>query len=128
MAKSHKYLTNPSVADFGKRLAKLGFSKDTVASYTFAVGQMFSVCGVQASQKTLVEYKEWLLSQGLKPSAVNSRISGVNKYVEMLGKPGWKVKQVKLQQRTFVDNIISQADYEALKKCLNETAMSAATS
>ena len=118
MAKVHKYLTNPTVADFGKRLAKLGFSKETVASYTYAVGQMFSICGVSASQDALVKYKEWLLSHGLKASAVNSRISGVNKFVDLIGKPGWKVKQVKLQQRTFIDNIISQADYEALKKCL----------
>lgn len=109
---------HPNVVDFGKRLAKLGFSKETIDGYTYAVGLMFSVVGVDVSQSKIVKYKEWLVSQGLKPAAVNSRLSGVNKYCEFIGKPGWKVKQVKLQQKSFVDNVISETDYESLKACL----------
>lgn len=109
---------NPAVADFGKRLAKLGYSKDTVDGYTYSVGLLFSVVGVDLSQAKIVEFKEWLVAQSLKPAAVNSRLSGVNKYLEFIGKPGWKVKQVKLQQKSFVENVISETDYESLKRCL----------
>lgn len=114
----NKHKEHPNVVDFGKRLAKLGFSKETIDGYTYAVGLMFSVVGVDVSQSKIVKYKEWLVSQGLKPAAVNSRLSGVNKYCEFIGKPGWKVKQVKLQQKSFVDNVISETDYESLKACL----------
>ena len=114
----NKHKEHPTVVDFGKRLAKLGFSKQTIDGYTYAVGLMFSVVGVEVSQSKIVKYKEWLVSQGLKPAAVNSRLSGVNKYCEFIGKPGWKVKQVKLQQKSFVDNVISETDYESLKACL----------
>lgn len=114
----NKHKEHPNVTDFGKRLAKLGFSKQTIDGYTYAVGLMFSVVGVDVSQSKIVKYKEWLVSQGLKPAAVNSRLSGVNKYCEFIGKPGWKVKQVKLQQKSFVDNVISETDYESLKACL----------
>ena len=109
---------HPTVADFGKRLAKLGFSKETIDGYTYSVGLMFSVVGVDVSQSKIVQYKEWLVSQGLKPAAVNARLSGANKYCEFIGKPGWKVKQVKLQQKSFVENVISETDYESLKACL----------
>ena len=96
----------------------MGFSKESVDAYTYSVGLMFSVVGVALSASKIVQYKEWLVSQGMKPAAVNARLSGVNKYLELIGKPGWKVKQVKLQQKSFVENVISETDYASLKRCL----------
>lgn len=114
----NKHKNTPAVVDFGKRLAKLGFSKDTIDAYTYSVGSLFSVVGLDLSAHKIVKFKEWLIEQGLKPAAINARLSGINKYLELIGKPGWKCKQVKLQQKSFVENVISETDYESLKRCL----------
>jgi site-specific recombinase XerD len=55
-----------------------------------------------------------------KPKTVNLRILGINKYLDFLELGELKLKQIKEQQRTFIENIISDADYTFLKNQLKK--------
>lgn len=49
---------------------------------------------------------------------VNLKIVAINKYIDIFKKPVRKLRQVKQQQKTFVDNVISDADYHFFKSRL----------
>lgn len=55
-----------------------------------------------------------------KPKTVNLRIQAINKYLEYLGKEKIALKAVKVQQKNFLENVISNADYNFLKKQLKK--------
>lgn len=55
-----------------------------------------------------------------KPKTVNLRIQGINKYLEYLGKEKLQLKAVKVQQKNFLENVISNADYKFLKTQLKK--------
>lgn len=58
--------------------------------------------------------------QKRKPKTVNLRIQAINKYLEYLGKEKIALKAVKVQQKNFLENVISNADYNFLKKQLKK--------
>ena len=62
-------------------------------------------------------YKTGLIER-YKPKTVNLRIQALNRFLEHLGKGRLRLKSIKVQQRTYLENVISQADYVFLKKKL----------
>ena len=56
-----------------------------------------------------------ILVENFKPQTVNLRLQGINKYLEFTKQEKLKVKFVKVQQKTFWENVISDADYKFLK-------------
>jgi len=71
------------------------------------------------SKKNLLSYKGYLI-ENYKPKTVNSRILGINKYLEFIKKNDLKLKVIKLQQKTFIENVISNPDYIYFKNKLKE--------
>ena len=59
-----------------------------------------------------------------KPKTVNLRIQAINKYLVDLGKDKLQLKAVKVQQKNFLENVISNADYNFLKKQLKKDGKS----
>ena len=55
-----------------------------------------------------------------KPQTVNLRLQGINKYLEFIKKDRLKMKFVKVQQKNFLENVISDADYKFLKSKLKK--------
>ena len=53
-----------------------------------------------------------------KPQTVNLRLQGINKYLEFIKKDNLKLKFVKVQQKNYLENVISDADYKFLKRKL----------
>lgn len=49
---------------------------------------------------------------------VNLRIQAINKYLVLIGKEKMQLEQVKVQQKNFLENVISNADYQYLKSRL----------
>ena len=49
------------------------------------------------------------------------RIRALNSYMEYRQASITPVSMIKIQQKTYLDKIISQADYEYLKRCLAES-------
>ena len=70
-----------------------------------------------ALTKNLRVYKVWLIeSYKLKP--VNLRLWTINCYLESVGKESWKLPFLMMQQKAFLENVISKVDYEYFKTCL----------
>lgn len=71
------------------------------------------------STENLLAYKGFLLER-YKPKTVNLRIQAINKYLEFLGKDKLQLKFIKVQQKSFLENVVSNADYMFLKNSLKK--------
>lgn len=104
------------IKEFERHLRGTNLSKNTKASYLFAVRQYNDQYG-EVTQKNLRAYKVWLI-ENYKPKTVNLRLRAINCYLESVGKEKWKLPFVRVQQKAFLENVISEADYEYFKNCL----------
>lgn len=97
-------------------LEESGLADNTVQSYLWTVNHFSSVyCDFK--RENLLAYKGFLMEH-FKPQTVNLRVQGINKYLEFIRKDKLKMKFVKVQQKNFLENVISDADYRFLKKKL----------
>ena len=104
-------------ATFEEHLRKGNLSENTITSYLWTVNYYHEHYD-KISKENLLAYKGFLM-EFFKPKTVNLRIQGINKYLEYLGKERLQLKAVKVQQKNFLENVISNADYNFLKKQLN---------
>ena len=104
------------IEEFERHLRGANLSENTMASYLFAVRQYNDQYG-EVTQKNLRAYKVWLI-ENYKPKTVNLRLRAINCYLESVGKEKWKLPFVRVQQKAFLENVISEADYEYFKNCL----------
>ncbi len=131
------------VEKFKEYLTHSNMAKNTVSAYIYAVNDFNSrhweltneerakskrACSLpykeeegecQLTKKNLLLYKTYLI-ETFKPKTVNLRIQALNKYLEYLRKPRLRLKSVKVQQRTYLENVISNADYIFLKNKLKK--------
>ena len=98
------------IQHFERHLRKTNFSENTIASYLFAAKQ-FHQQYEAVTLKNVRAYKVWLI-ENYKPKTVNLRLRALNFYLESIGKEKWKQPFVRIQQKAFLENVISQADYE----------------
>lgn len=103
---------------FEEHLRKSNLSENTVTSYLWTA-EYFNAHYDAVTKENLLAYKGYLM-EFFKPKTVNLRIQAVNKYLEFLGKDRLKLKAVKVQQKNFLENVISNADYMFLKKQLKK--------
>ena len=103
---------------FRDYLIKKNMSSNTVCVYSYAVQQFFHF-HKELTLATLQLYKVYLLEH-YKPQTVNLRIRALNCYMEYLNHKEAKLSMIKIQQKMYLDRIISQADYEYLKRRLLE--------
>lgn len=111
-----------NIKKFERHMRRSNLSEKTISSYLFAARQ-FSGKYDEITQENLRTYKVWLI-ENYKPKTVNLRLRAMNCYLESEGREQWKMPFVKVQQKAFLENVISEADYEYLKNCLkrdNET-------
>ena len=106
------------VEKFKELLTHSNMAKNTVSAYIYAVND-FNSRYKELTKKNLLLYKTYLIER-FKPKTVNLRIQALNKYLEYLHEPKLRLKSVKVQQRTYLENVISQADYIFLKKKLKQ--------
>lgn len=107
---------------FEKYLRDANFSENTVSSYLFAIKQIDEQYG-EVSKKSLRAYKIWLI-ECYKPKTVNLRLRAINCYLESMGKETWRLPFVRVQQKAFLENVISEADYTYFKNCLRQSGES----
>lgn len=101
------------VKKFEKQLSKSDLAKNTVTSYVWTV-KYFLEHYKEVNRKNLLAYKGYLM-ENFKPQTVNLRLQGINKFLEFIKKDKLKVKFVKVQQKNFLENVISNEDYKFLK-------------
>ena len=106
---------------FDSYLKRLNLARNTIASYEWTVNHFVSNYG-DISKENLLAYKGFLMEH-FKPQTVNLRLQGINKYLEFIHKDKLKMKFVRVQQRSFLENVISDADYRFLKRRLKEDGL-----
>lgn len=104
------------VTKFKNYLVKTDLAENTVESYVWTVQYFFSHYE-KINRKNLLAYKGFLV-ENYKPQTINLRLQGINKYLEFINQEKLKVKFVKVQQKNYLENVISDADYKFLKSCL----------
>lgn len=101
---------------FEEYLRKNNMSDNTIKAYTHALND-YNAHYSDLKKTSLMAYKSYLIDT-YKPKTVNLRIQALNKYLEFIHKENLKLKSIKVQQKTFLENVISDADYRFLKNCL----------
>lgn len=103
---------------FERHLRAKNLSENTIYSYLFAAKQFNEHYG-DVTEKNLREYKVWLIER-FKPKTVNLRVRAINCYLESVGNETLKLSSVRIHQKTFLENVISEADYIYFKNCLKQ--------
>jgi len=93
-------------------------SEHTISAYLYAV-RFFQEHYAALDKENLLAYKGFLL-ENYKPKTVNLRIQAINKFLQFLRKDRLCLKAVKVQQKNFLENVISNADYNFLKNQLRK--------
>jgi len=106
------------ITKFRHFLMQQNLSENTINSYVFTVEHFF-VNYEEITKKNLLAYKGMLVEK-YKAKTVNLRIQGINKYLEFIKKEKDKLKFVKIQQKSYLENVISNADYEFFKNQLKK--------
>lgn len=106
------------LAAFREYLLQHNMSDNTICVYVYAVRQFYRRHR-QMIPANLQLYKVFLLEH-YKPQTVNLRIRAMNCYMEYLNYENSRIPMIKVQQKMYLERIISQGDYEYLKRRLWE--------
>ncbi len=106
------------IEDFRMYLRQVNMTENTIATYLYGVKDYYTKYK-KLNKRNLLIYKTYLI-ETFKSKTVNVRIQALNKYLEYLGKSCLKLKSIKTQQRSFLESIISNADYIFLKNNLKK--------
>lgn len=101
------------VKSFRQQLKGEDLSDNTITAYLYAV-EDFERQYPCVNRKNLLLYKAEQIER-FKPKTVNLRIQALNKYLVFIGKSRLRLKALKIQQKTYLENVISNADYQYLK-------------
>ena len=113
--KSNEPLTT-DLDHFQKYLTFHNKAPNTIRAYSFAIRQFYELYP-SLTPDTLLLYKCYLMDH-YKPTTANLRIRAMNCYLEFKNLPYTKILMIKHPKRSFLENVISTADYEYLKNCL----------
>lgn len=105
---------------FKRYLEKEDMSKNTILGYTWTISYFLETYHT-VSIETLLTYKNYLIAN-FAPATVNQRIQAINKYLKF-EKIKYHIKSVKIQQKPFLENVISMQDYVYLKRKLKKENM-----
>ena len=97
---------------FDAYLSAHNLAPNTIHIYHFTVEQYLH-CYPRLTYRNLQLYKIYLIEH-YKPQTVNLRIRALNSYLEYCKADICPLSMVKVQQKTYLDKIITQADYEYL--------------
>lgn len=103
---------------FKQFLSAKNLAKNTVSAYVVAI-QGYKESFDEVNKKDLLLWKTYLI-ENFKAKSVNLKIQAMNKYLEFIGKDKLRLKSIKVQQRMFLENVISDADYVFFKKKLKK--------
>lgn len=101
---------------FEQHLRKNNLSENTIHSYLWTV-DFYHAHYDEVNKENLLAYKGYLM-EFFKPKTVNLRIQAMNKYLDFLHRDRLRLRAVKVQQKNFLENVISNADYNFMKKQL----------
>ena len=101
------------ITQFKAYLTKTNLAENTITSYVWTVTYYLEHYK-EVNNKNLLAYKGYLV-ENFNPQTVNLRLQAVNKFLEFSKQEKLRMKFVKTQQKNFLENVISDADYKFLK-------------
>lgn len=113
--------------DFKKYLKKKNLSPNTIVAYVGSA-RIFTSLYDEVTPENLQKYKNYLIPRYC-PATVNQRIFAINHYSRFIAQRdgentlslnSYRLPSVKVQQKSFLDTVISNEDYELFKKRLKE--------
>ncbi len=104
--------------EFEKHLRRENLSENTISAYLLTI-RMYNQLSGEITKQNLLAFKGYLM-ETYKPKTVNLRIQAINKYLEFIKKEKLRLSPVKIQQKNFLENVISDADYKFLKNRLKK--------
>lgn len=102
--------------EFEEYMKDKELSNNTITAYRSTLRQYEKKYDTLSPQN-LRDYKVYLIDH-YKPQTINLRIRAMNCYLEYRNKESWKLSTIKVQQKPFLENVISEADYLYFKNCL----------
>ncbi len=109
-------ITADKIVEFEKFLVEEEKCESTIKKYVRDVrGFMEFAEGKELSKTLTVEYKS-VLAEKYKPSGANSIIAAVNKFMDFLNLPRFKVKPMKIQRTLFLpeEKELKREEYDRL--------------
>lgn len=103
---------------FKQFLVHCNLAKNTARSYVSVINHYFEMFP-KIDKSSLLEFKEYCL-ENFQPSTTNSYITAINKYLEFRKLDKLKIKRVKIQQKNYLENVISNEDYTFFKTRLKK--------
>lgn len=105
------------VKRYKRFLKKDDVSENTIISYCWTLEYFLSTYR-NINTNTVIQYKNYLIAN-FAPTTANQRMQAMNKYF------AWNnikqhMKSVKVQQKPFLENVISMQDYKFVKRKLKE--------
>lgn len=104
--------------DFKAYLIGLNLANNTISAYLISVEHYFANYS-SVTKTNLLAWKASLI-ESFKAKTVNLKIQAMNNYLVFIKKANLKIKSVKVQQRLFLENVISDSDYEFFKRNLKK--------
>lgn len=114
----NKAVTKRELAKFAKKLLNEEKCPLTVEKYVRDVGYFFDYAlNKQIGKELLIKYKAHL-GDNYAPSSANSMISSLNSFLSYIGRSDLRIKQFKIQRRTFFNEsrMLNKREYEKLVK------------
>ena len=108
--------------NYEKQLRQTNLAENTITSYRHSLKQYIEMYDGVFTKKNLLSFKGFLIEK-YSPKTVNLRILAFNKYLEFNKMEKLKLKMIKVQQKTYLENVISDADYKFFKNKLKKTVV-----
>lgn len=87
-------------------------SENTIDSYINAVKLYFNI-NDNLSKENMVKFKSWLM-QKYAAKTVHSRLCAMNAFCDFVDEPKCKVKNIKIQKQSSVENVITLDEYNQM--------------
>ena len=105
------------IKNFTNWMRRNNYSDATMISYSKTIKEYQQKYKV-LSKKALLAYRQYLIDN-YSPASVNQKIYAINKYLEYAHKKSLKLKGVKVQNKPFLENVITDNDYRYFCKRLH---------
>ncbi len=95
---------------FKDYLVDCGLSINTQTAYLYASKQFYEMFD-EITDSNLDAYKTYL-QDNYSAKTINMRINGMNAYLDYLGETDRRLKSIRIQQKPFLENVISKDEYK----------------
>lgn len=105
---------------YEKYLRKNEMAENTIKSYLWTAAFFLNSYDGNITRSTVLDYKEYLIRNYKKPATVNQRLQALNCFLQYLHKGAFCVKTIRIQRKSYLDNVVSNRDYKKFIRCLQE--------